>query len=430
MKEPVMSEPMSPESNVCPQCGSDADWTISTWCEACGYYPAAGQFVGTPADALEAEEEEVYENWWEAVPSWLWVLIGGTVGIFVISVAVRIFFEESPVRVWWTAVQLGGGVVAFAVSHLLAYLYAAPNSDRIGPLDAFMKPIATWQPVLQSLPKKVRLLWSVTWGLTAALTAFFLIDGIDYQAIVDNYAQAATEKKQTKANTIAAIVQTAKSAAKVEDRLPEHESSIEASKTLGESITEFTGAEAGEEDFAAMNHGEESSGDGNEENGPLAEGEAGPEDEGPQEGEGEADDDNGPSAESLGTGILSDEVLRLRESIECVVFGFTTNDEGVPRSLLLAAPIQGRLTFVAKVPLSRVLPAAYVGIEERFSLLLQSWPVVTSPYGAHWLKPKLFCHVRFSHWTGAGRLNEPFVTEFAMATEPQQEPHDAKLATP
>ncbi len=425
---------MSPESKVCPQCGSDADWTLSTWCEACGYYPAAGQFVGTPDDGFD--EEEIYENWWEAVPSWLWVLIGGAIGIFVISVAIRVFFEESPVRLWWTVVQLAGGIVVFAVSHLLAYLYAAPNSDRIGPLDAFMKPIATWQPILRALPKKVRLLWSVTWALTAVVTAFFVIDGIDYQAIADARSQAASEKDKKNTNPIAAIIQTAKSAAKVEDRLPRSAGDAE---TLGDALTEFTGTEAGEEDFSAMIRDEEGSGDGGEGNGPPAEGESGDADsdsQGQEGGEGEpddsavADDTDDAAAESLGAGILSDEVQRLHESIECVVVGFTTNDEGVPRSLLLAAPIQGRFTFVAKVSLERVQPEAYVGVEERFSLLRQSWPVVRSPYGGHWLKPKLFCHVRFSHWTGSGRLSEPFVTEFAMVAKPQTEPHDARLANP
>jgi hypothetical protein len=107
-----------------------------------------------------------------------------------------------------------------------------------------------------------------------------------------------------------------------------------------------------------------------------------------------------------------------RESIECVVIGYTTNAAGEPRSLLLAAPMRERLVFVAKVSLDQVEPAARIGMQDRLMSLHQNWPITNSPFGGRWLKPELFCQVQFSGWSVGGRLTDPYVIRFAVVTTP------------
>ena len=77
-----------------------------------------------------------------------------------------------------------------------------------------IKPIATWQPVFRSQPKTIKLLCTGTWSLTAFVLAFFVIDGIDYNAVASAYQESADGSPKKKINTIAAIVRTAKSTSK------------------------------------------------------------------------------------------------------------------------------------------------------------------------------------------------------------------------
>ncbi|MGE0377779.1 MAG: hypothetical protein AB7I48_10795 [Planctomycetaceae bacterium] len=431
-----MSEPMSvipsASPDVCPQCGNDADWKSSSWCAACGYYPAIGRLVETPA---AENEETVYENWWEAVPEWMWILAGGVIALFVTSVGVRVVFAESAVRVWWTVAQLVIGVVAFFAAHLLAYLHGASRSDRIGPLDAFMKPIATWQPVLRSLPEKVKLLWTGSWSLTAVLMAMFVIDGIDYQALAEARKEKDDSKKKT--NPMAFVIKSAQTVATAQNGLPNSGGDAES---LEDALSEFTGADGTEDGYAEMPQESGSaeslagaqSGEGADADGVGTTAEPGSEADGTDSASGAASNEVGASDQKKlpgGPTSIPDRE-NLKESIQCMVIGYTTNRTGEPRSLLLAAPIRDRLRFVAKVPLERIEQRALAGIPEQLPSLHQGRPVTASPFGGRWLKPELFCDVRYSGWTTNGRLSDAYVTQFALVAPAMAQKFDSAMGAP
>lgn len=433
-----MSQPMpdvaSATGDVCPQCGAAANWKSSSWCASCGYYPAIGRLVETPT--LECEET-VYENWWEAVPTWLWVLVGGVAVIFVTSVGVRVAFADSPVRMWWTVAQLFLGVVAFFFAHLLAYLHGASRSDRVGPLDAIMKPIATWQPVLRSLPEKVRLLWTGSWGLTAVLLAFFVIDGIDYQALAE--ARHAEEQPKQRANPMAFVIKSAQTVAAAQNALPGAGGDADS---MEEALTDFTGATGledtnadalGEGDLAEVLRDsqfvEELSLEGGPGEGKSADG---TESDADEEGASVAatGPDRGALRDPQTNGLSAEELESLNDSIECVVIGYTTNSAGEPRSLLLAALIHNRLRFVAKVGLNRVNPETLAGIPEQLPTLVQRRPVAASPFGGRWLRPELFCQVRHAGWTSNGRLGDPYIMQISPLTNQEAKSHDSTIRGP
>jgi DNA ligase D-like protein (predicted ligase) len=88
--------------------------------------------------------------------------------------------------------------------------------------------------------------------------------------------------------------------------------------------------------------------------------------------------------------------------LPCVIIGWVPGQEGVG-SLLVAAPWQGRLQFVAQVRMG------FTGPERR---QLAGWlaalscprPVVPCPVRGRWVKPEVFCQVRYVEWTPKGRL--------------------------
>lgn len=468
------------EAKGCPQCGSQSDWGASSWCPDCGFYPAIGALVETPKFECE---EQIYDHWWEAVPEWLWVLAGGVGVIFVTNVLGRVIFGET-IRLYWTIGQMALGLIAFATCHFLAYMFAASKSDRIGPMDAFLKPIATWQPVLLSMPKTTKLLWGATWGMTAIFFGFLIVGGINIQELAEAHRQAhADEPKKKRASPMAFMIKSATMVAKAQGNLP---SNAEAPASMEDALAEFTGA-AGVGEDGSLSFGGESMSDtvgsigaaadpdayiaeqkriasggspGGESDGGGSHGggDSGDSNDGGYEGDedssGEDDDsteshsttstvsvNKGPKSSSAsgsksstttrsggasgggtsntspGTSASSSRSsIRRDEKLQCLVFGYTTNAQGDARSLLLAAPQHGGLKFVGKVSVEDVDPDALSKMTERFSSLQQRFPTVYSPYGGRWLKPELFCEVDFSGWSINGRLNNPYISNFAFVT--------------
>ena len=177
----------------CPECGSTDDWGGASWCPNCGYYPAAKQQVVVPPSM---DEEAEFENWWEVIPSWVCVTAAGIGALFVVSIAVRVMFPEGPIRFVWTAAQMGIGLIAMCTAHVMAYFYAVGRTDKLGPLDMFLQPLATWQPALRDLPGSSNLVCTLGCSIAALFFGFFIVDGIDYVAIMQADVE---QRKQAKA---------------------------------------------------------------------------------------------------------------------------------------------------------------------------------------------------------------------------------------
>jgi len=182
-----MSDESANNTPACPQCGSEESWDGLSWCPSCGYYPAANRQV----DAGPAiPEEEIYEHWWQIVPIWLWTLLTGVAMIFVLSVAVRMMFADSPIRTLWTYAQVLIGIIVLGTVHMMAYFYSMSRSDRLGPLDMVLQPLKTWRSVFEDLPEPSNLVCSLGYSIAAIVFGFFIIDGIDVVAIMQADATA------------------------------------------------------------------------------------------------------------------------------------------------------------------------------------------------------------------------------------------------
>ncbi len=451
-----MSAPTHQPEEGCPQCGSEADWGSSSWCPDCGYYPAIGALVETPKFECE---EQIYDHWWEAVPVWLWVLAGGVGVIFVTNVIGRVIFAET-IRLYWTIGQMALGLIATIACHFMAYMFGASKSDRIGPLDAFLKPIATWQPALMAMPQTSKLLWGCTWGFAAIFFGFLIMGGVNIQELAEAHQKAqAEEPTKKRTNPMAFMIKSATTIASAQDNLP---SNSAAPESMEDALAEFTGtAGAGEDgslsvDGSRMTDTDSSIGGGANPDAYLEEqkriasgGSPGKE----SNGQGETTDSGaeGQSSESpsstsdvsINQGSASSDgsqtsgthqsgapggrsfasttksngsssTINRHEKLQCLVFGYTTNAQGDPRSLLLAAPLHGGLKFVGKVSVDNVDPMTLSQMAERFASLQQRFPTINSPYGGRWLKSELFCVVEFTGWSLNGRLNSPYISDYAF----------------
>ena len=223
----AMSDESAKNTPACPQCGSEESWDGLSWCPSCGYYPAANRQIDTGPRTVE---EEIYEHWWQIVPIWLWTLLTGVVMIFVLSVAVRLMFDDSPIRTLWSYAQVLTGIVALGTVHMMAYFYSTSRSDRLGPLDMILQPLKTWRSVFEDLPEPSNLVCSLGFSIAAIVFGFFIVDGIDVVGIMQADAtarqraraeqeakDAAEGKKKTSA--MGALIGTAKTIAQAQQAM-------------------------------------------------------------------------------------------------------------------------------------------------------------------------------------------------------------------
>jgi hypothetical protein len=414
-------------------------------------------------------EEEEFQNWWEAIPGWIWVLSGGIVALAVMSVTVRLVFAESDIRGIWTLAQMALGLIVLGVAHFAAYMHGVAKSDRIGPLDAIMRPLAIWQPTLLDLPNTTRTVCLAAWGLIAVPLAYVVIDGVDYAALLTPKKEVA-EKPKKRSNPMGFIIKSATAIASAQNAMPQ---TAAPADSLEESLADFTGGMP--LDVTGGSGGPEGLGD-------LAgsltafTGEGGIDPDAFIEQQKELLTQGGVNAESAGLGDLDlpgvaetaaaadagmngqsgvpgsadatpgsetqpghgegrptalvatpaqtgaassppDTPSKSKLLLDCVVLGYTTNAGGDVRSLLLAAPVENRLRFVGKVGIEHVETDVLAKMTPLFAQLRAPRPVIPSPYGGYWLRPELFCEVEYSGWSNGRRLEGAFVQRMAVVEE-------------
>ncbi len=97
--------------------------------------------------------------------------------------------------------------------------------------------------------------------------------------------------------------------------------------------------------------------------------------------------------------------IKPARTLPCVIIGFVPGRPGRRgfRSLLVAASVRGRLSYVANVcsgfsgPVRAQLPPL-------LARRVRSQPVASCPHRGIWVEPDLYCQVRFLEWTRGGRL--------------------------
>ena len=214
---------------VCPQCNSEEDWGVTGWCPICGYYPRIKK------ETVEVEFEKqanIVDHWWELIAPWGWVLIVGILGIVAGGLFVR--FQIAPDNTLKLLVSLGtlvAGATLLAVVHLLAYLAAVPYDAKLSPFDFFMNPVGVWKHSFSHPSESSTRIQLGVWAIVAILTACFIMDGIHFSAIFQDWDIEKT-KKQT---LVQKFVQQARGAESEDE-------------SMEEALEEFVGDQEDQED--------------------------------------------------------------------------------------------------------------------------------------------------------------------------------------
>ena len=177
---------------TCKRCGTTESWGAASWCPVCGYYP---QFDEEPEEIdhslqgnVNCEEEATVENWWELVPQWGWILIGGVFLIIGISIAARLNYHfYGGRRGRWGAKQLLLGGLTTMIAHVWAGIITMKKDTTFAPADMIMRPITNWDRTVQGLPDTKIRAWMGAWGLTTFICAIVVVGGIRYSVIWEDW---------------------------------------------------------------------------------------------------------------------------------------------------------------------------------------------------------------------------------------------------
>lgn len=391
------SEPSS--SSGCPSCGSTEPWGFASWCPNCGYYPALKMTVGggsgqaAPTGAAASNEANEITDWRDLFPRWSLIMGAGVVLIIVGSFIPRLAIDpESDGRFLWAMGQIGLGAALFFSAHLMSYLFAAAKTDSIGPFDAFLRPLAVWQPTFKLLPQTATRVRLAAWGLAAILAALTVVDGIPWASFFEG-----TAKK--KPNTMKKVVAMARNGAK----------NGNGSESLEESMKEFTGT--AEEDKAKSADGsDDGEGEGNkkdEKDKDADKGEKSKDDK--KKGEEKKEDEKKGDQEAK----IDDEQAPKGESIECVIFGYMPDRSNGIGVLLLAAPVDGQLRFVCTITAESVPDQLRSELTAKLKKLPRDKPFVKTSLTAKWVQPVVICKIQHDGWTRDKKLKQAEFVELS-----------------
>jgi len=278
------------------------------------------------------------------MPPWTKVLCIGIVAIIVESLLVHaVTVHDSLLRRVWGLLQLLMGLGVFAMFHAIAAVKASMSNNKISVIDAIMNPAEVWRPTIDALPQTARRIWMASWGLTAAICAMFIVGGIRYSALVDDWGF----KKR------------------VDSALSVHVRSSKAQKAAG------AGPSGGDPN---TNTGMNESSDGGL---TLA----------AESAQGGAD-----------TGMLA---------LDCVVVGYNLNPrDGTIVNLILASLVNGELQYVGKVS-KGIPEDVGNELAARLATLKKKVPVVKCRSSAIWVKPVVACKANFAAWTDDKMMVDP-----------------------
>lgn len=127
-------------------------------------------------------------NFFEAVPAWLWMAMGGAFLILLVNVAARVMLPLQPShRTLLTLLEFSLGFIVAGFAHLSAHLFAACRSDKYGPFDFFMKPIEIWKPSFKQMPEGTKRICGMAWGMTAIFSAILIMAGFAFDTLFDDW---------------------------------------------------------------------------------------------------------------------------------------------------------------------------------------------------------------------------------------------------
>ena len=368
---PALEEDSRPvPGETCARCHTTQDWGRDSWCPNCGYYPSLdAKAINDKSwkDQIPVEAESAPEgNLFASLPTWFWIMMGGSVGILLLGLVVRTrAADEESLRGFIALTTLGVSAVVIGVAHVLACVYAMKRDRRITPMDAVVSWFSVWQPTITQLPATRFRLWSLSWGVTSAITALLIIGGIDYNA------PFRTEKKvETKAfggKAIQAVTGAAKAAGQNNDAQG-------MEKALGElSDPNMVGADGGGDTLEDAVNG-------------LT--------ETPEDLAGLAPDE-------------SETKEKAEESMLCIVYGMVMDDEQAPSGFLFAGKANRQYQHIAAINAEDLTKNDYDRLTTRLSRKIRSNSAIPSDIDAVWVDPVLVCKIRYVRKNDDGTVHGP-----------------------
>jgi hypothetical protein len=185
---PAPAEDTLTEADACPHCGGKLiDPRGLGWCRACGFCHSLEQerksrSLQRPALPAKSSPLCLLEcgRLLARAPTWVWVLLTGVVTVVVFSLPPMLSLAEGSLqRCLWCTSQFVLGVLLILVAQTWALMVVADSDDRLGVKDALIS-ARLWAVALKRLPETRRQLWLASWGLTAVLSALFLIGGLSH----------------------------------------------------------------------------------------------------------------------------------------------------------------------------------------------------------------------------------------------------------
>jgi hypothetical protein len=184
----IPAEVSSPEAAPCPRCGGKLTNPEGLgWCPACGYCRSLEEDVkkvalmlkpatGQPSALGMVEFFEVLGR----LPMWLWVLLGGTTCVAVISIAASFMLpDNSLARALWCTIQVGAGLLGLFAAQAWSLVILAPESDHLGAKDLILS-ARLWKMTCRFLPATQWQVWLGSWSAAAMLCAVFIVGGYSY----------------------------------------------------------------------------------------------------------------------------------------------------------------------------------------------------------------------------------------------------------
>ncbi|CAK9037512.1 Uncharacterized protein SCF082_LOCUS22203 [Durusdinium trenchii] len=198
---------------VCSKCEAPMA-TDQMVCRSCGWYPSLGIMVEVDADWERVASPEAgpappkrspMEEFFSAIPSWTWPLVGTNLLILAACVAGRLLLPASSVAFeFWGVWQLVVGLAMVVVLHVLCFVMTASSDTSIGLFDIIVSPLKAWFKTFNKLPERKWLVIGATNGVMLALTAALVVGGINWDRLWDWNIKAHTKTSLVDAITSAA----------------------------------------------------------------------------------------------------------------------------------------------------------------------------------------------------------------------------------
>ena len=414
---PASSAPPLPGED-CPKCGSDTPWGRSNWCPECGYYPKAG-FGGT--GIVEDDSNEPPPTLLSIIPAWVIPTVVASVAMLIGSIISRFVFHDALLRSLVAITQL----LVFAAFTFAVHSRASMLAMKTGRgWMAFVNPGETWALVLGRMPATRTLIMLLGCGLSGMASSFVI--GPDVDLIAEEVAKEVKNRpKVTFSDIVGAL--TKMSGKAFGD--PKKNLAMKAFGSLMQATGQMSGGPgggAGSEDMegaigdlagmASIVTADPMSGGGGESSeagglesavgdvaetaSTLTEGTS----QGPSDGKTRK---SASSSTSVRSGSKSQgtpspdspdsDKTKLpvsKGTLDYWIYGYTTNPEGEPRSLLLATTGgSGPLRFSQKLGIDGLSSEELTQISEQLKPYRVRNAAISSPYGGKWVKPVAKCRV-------------------------------------